>query len=162
MLVAVFAVVLSVVAVRFSLVIVTIRGMSLAPDFEDGDRVLVLRQQLAGNADYDDIVVVWPWKDRAVDAPRDAYFGSRPYIKRVVGLPGDVIVTDISELEVHERDKQRHFYDENGKRSWSIPEGHVFVQGNSLGGNDSRSWGPVNQDAVLGTVVTKLSRATRQ
>jgi signal peptidase I len=114
-------------------VVVTVRGPSMAPTYGDGDRVLALRtaphRLVVGD------VVVSRLPGLAVDearGPRD-----RPWvIKRVAAVTGDPVPGAPAEL---------------------VPPARLYLVGdNPDGGLDSRVFGLVHTDLVLGRVVRRL------
>lgn len=152
----------SIIYLHFSLAIVTIQGSSMQPTLQPGDRVLVWRHYLPQWLKKGQIVLVWPSKPLP---PRDMMlhkgaepnlFTVIPYIKRVAGLPGDKIITYISELPESERVRQVRFYNKAGERIWKIPQRHFFVRGDSTG-QDSLIWGPVPYNGLWGLIIMKLS-----
>lgn len=150
--------ILSIITLRIAthrLVVVTVESTSMSPALNDGDRVLVLKNWPAEKLRRGQIVVVWPWNftpDRRIP------FGvAEPFIKRIVGLPGDTIVTTISELAQRHRERLSESYDAQGERVWHVPPGHCFVRGDlQPGGHDSLTWGPISFNNVLGVVILKL------
>lgn len=149
------------VTVRRCLIVVTVFGQSLSPALRHGDRVLALRAAGGRRLRRGDVVLIHPRRGRSSGSPEAAAGpDARPFVKRVAGLPGDTLVTEIGELEPHERARQLPFHDVSGRRTWHVPPGHVFVRGDlPLGGNDSLTWGPVPFEALLGRVVMKLASA---
>lgn len=140
---------------RKSLVVVTVENKSMSPTLENGDRVLVTRYWPSSWLSRGRIVVVWPWyKEPNGPAP----FGvEAPFIKRIIGLGGDRLVTSLAEMDKLSREQAKTIYDSEGKRSWDVPQGQYFVRGDHpIGGFDSLSWGPVAQDKILGVVLCKL------
>jgi len=124
---------------------------ALMPD----DRVLVLRH--------------WParWLKKGqilIGLPPSAFIGKATdtldhplIIKRVIGLPGDTLVTFLSDLPEFERPLRLDQHGDNGQRVWHIPPQHIFLKGDSVG-TDSLTWGPVPFSNVAGIVLLKLPR----
>ena len=144
---------------RILFCVVNIESISMSPTLEDGDRVVVLRYWPTQWLKRGHVVIVWPWTHTHRDSSE--LFGVVPFIKRVVGLPGDTLITHIDELDnLHKfRPDIQAAHDREGKRVWQIPPNHFFVRGDyTLGGFDSLSWGPVPFSSFLGIVVMKLPR----
>ena len=78
------------------------------------------------------------------------------YIKRIIRLAGEEFVTSLSDLHEALRLRESIFYDEQGKRSWSIPSEHIFVCGDNAPCIDSHVWGPLSVHNVLGIVILKF------
>lgn len=142
---------------RFRLVVVTVRSQSMSPTLEDGDRVLVWRNWPLRWLRRGQIAIVWP-RELPVGGPPP--FGvATPYIKRIVALPGEVVLSSLSGLQELIRADQQRFYDPDGQREWNVPAGHIFVQGDfPLAVSDSRIWGPIPVESVRGIVVMTFPR----
>jgi hypothetical protein len=101
---------------------------------------------------------VWPWLTPS--ATTSASLNKHaviPFIKRIVGLPGDTLVTSLRELDDIHRARALGAHDPSGNRTWHIPQGYLFVRGDQpVGGWDSLSWGPIPFRSVLGIVIMKL------
>jgi len=148
------------IVIRRYFVVVTVEHESMSPVLHAGDRVLVIRYWPVKLLKKGDIVLVWPWISmiRLDSAPRP--FGVLPYIKRIIGLPGDTITTRLDELDDYHKRKLSHTYDNDGKKAFIIPDDHFFVRGDfPIGGIDSRTFGPVHKQGILGLVIMKLSLA---
>lgn len=142
--------------IRFALVVVTVRNPSMAPTLNHGDRVLVLRCWPARWLRMGQIVLVCPPRPYRISGPQP--FGFIPFIKRIVGLPGEIPVLpgsgllDSNALNTEMRAVPQ--------RTWRVPAGHLFVCGdNPRGSLDSRSWGPIPCQSVVGVMLMPLSRA---
>ena len=135
-LVAVLAV---VVLARVCLVRVTVAGSSMAPTLRPGDRVLV-RRTTARSVRRGDLVVF--------ARPREQ---ERTWmIKRVLAVPGDAVPR--SEVPVLW-----------GYRDPVVPRGRFVVVGdNPADSYDSRQFGYVRAEGLLGVVVRPGSVAHRQ
>jgi signal peptidase I len=119
-------------------VAVTVTGDSMAPAFADGDRVLVRRSPLERLTVGNVVVVSWPTVHHSYQPGSD-----RPWlIKRVAALPGDLVPDPVSAAagrEIH------------------VPPHHLVLLGdNSEGSLDSRTFGCIPGDLVLGAVLRRL------
>ena len=141
----------AVVAVR-TLVAVPVRvaSASMEPTYAAGDVLLISRRppQVA-DLDRGDLVVFEPPS------------GERT-IKRVVGLPGEEVVILDGVLHVDGRPVREPWVDHRTvdgyyTRTFAVPPDHVFVLGdNRLNSIDSRDYGPVPAQDLLGRVITRL------
>lgn len=122
----------------------------MLPSFHDGGRVILNGAHRFQSAHYGDVVVFTP-----------PVQSDKPYIKRVIGLPGDTI--DIRDGAVY-RDGVRldEPYIDGAETacfhapncSLTIPEGMIYVLGdNRPNSSDSRVFGPVPRDNILGEVL---------
>lgn len=111
---------------------VVVKGDSMEPTFESGQRLLMSQAYwLVGKVRKNDIVVV-----RVPDT-------GDTLIKRVKGLPGDVI----NFMDVPETWRL-------GEGEYRVPEGMIYVLGdNRPVSQDSRAFGPLEPQDVLGKVV---------
>ncbi len=145
----------AVVAVlRSSMVIITVAGLSMAPGFVPGDRVLV-RRRVRGALRVG-IVVLLPEpgtsgrvRPRGLSAARSTTALRRHswVIKRVAAMPGDAVPPTVR--------------DAVGGIS-VVPPGMLVVLGDNVAQSaDSRLWGFMRADDVLGVVVRSLSRPTK-
>lgn len=127
----------------------------MSPMLKDGDRVLVVRHCLASWLRHGQIVIIT--RDNSVSDLGHPLGSMSPFIKRIVGMPGDTLTTSITELNSFLRPRERGAYDASGHRAWHVPPGHVFVRGdNPTGGLDSLSWGPIPVESVVGIAIMKL------
>ena len=81
---------------------------------------------------------------------------SLPFIKRVVGIGGDTVELRDGVLYVNGELYEAHYeyVQDNANGKWEVPEGTVMVMGdNRPNSNDSRRWGFVPLQAILGRAV---------
>jgi signal peptidase I len=151
--VAAAAAVAAIALLRFSFLISTVTGSSMAPSFVPGDRVLIRRS--ARRILQVGSVVLLPEPGapsqarlRGVPAARGtAALNRRSWvIKRVAALPGDAVPAAVRDAV-------------GGVRV--VPPGMLVVLGdNGAQSADSRLWGFLRADDVLGVVVRSLPRST--
>jgi signal peptidase I len=124
----------------------TVVGPSMEPTFCPGDYVVI--EHFQHNYFRDDIMIF--------------NYSDMKLIKRLVGVPGDVLSVNHSGVFINdvliESRRLDHFisYD-----NYVIPEGSYFVLGdNRVNSNDSRYFGLIVQEDVLGEVIFKISNST--
>jgi hypothetical protein len=84
-----------------------------------------------------------------------------PYIKRIGALEGETFTLASKIAPVSSPPFCYQTDDEQAHRIWRIPPGYLFVQGEGLHSVDSRIWGPIPLNNVLGVMLMKLpSKAT--
>ena len=81
------------------------------------------------------------------------------FVKRIIGLPGEVVrVNDDGEVLVdNRRIDESDYRDPQGPGGtpgrWPVPEDHFFVMGDNRDQScDSRQWGALDEDALIGEV----------
>ncbi len=99
-----------------------------------------------------DIVVFEPPEAWVQGGPRT------PFIKRVIGLPGETIEVKNGHVYVNgTRLEEPYIYDlqpttaSEDPQTWTIPEGELFVMGDHRQASaDSRAFGPIAEDTIIG------------
>ena len=126
-----------------------VRGDSMAPTLVNRDRLFVWKAgfRFFASPRRGDVVVI-----RYPAAP------GKQFVKRVVGVPGDVVCIDGGRLAVNGRSELEVldplFHDHGDYGPVTIAPGHFFVLGDHRGDSfDSRDWGQVPERYVLGRVV---------
>lgn len=129
------------------------------------DRILV--DKLSYDASEGDIVVF--------ARPKGDSSPEKVLIKRVIGLPGDVVQLKkgvvyinglaIDEPYVNKKCGSAPTRPLNGKSRWSVPRGDVFVLGdNRCNSHDSRAFGPIPSASVSGrafAIIWPVNRITK-
>lgn len=129
-----------------------VQGPSMQPTFEESQFLIVSRvNYLLGEPEHGDIIVF--------------HYPGNPdedYIKRVIGLPGDVV--EIRDTQVYVNGTaldepyinepcQPAYCDDN---TWELGSDEFFVMGDNRNrSSDSRSFGPVLQEYIVGEVLIR-------
>jgi signal peptidase I len=127
---------------RHRLSVVTVTGSSMEPTFREGDRLLV-RRRIRRPRRGEVVVFTTP------SAYREA-LGVRLLAKRITAVPGDPVPADQSA----EADPARS--------PALVPERRFLVLGDNPAGFDSRHFGFVPANAIVGVVVRRLSGRLRE
>jgi signal peptidase I len=137
---------------------------SMVPTVLEGEYVLIDKVSPRFN-DYQrgDIVVFNP--------PHGFSQGNVPFIKRVIGLPGDTVRLENGRVFVTPRGGSAHQLNErdylnqdingnpeptlprdvSGTSQWTVPAGTYFVMGDNRSvSEDSRTFGPIRRDLIIG------------
>jgi signal peptidase I len=127
-----------------------VRGSSMAPGIQDGDRILVEPwSYLIGPIERGDVVVLRYPLDPEID-----------YIKRIIGLPGDRVTLARGEVWVNGVRLAEPYVeaaDASSSLSVVVEEESYFVLGdNRPRSSDSREFGTVPGDYVRGRVDLRL------
>ena len=123
-----------------------VRGHSMEPSLEDGDRLVVDRivYALSEVRRFDMVVLRYP-VDPSVD-----------FVKRVVGLPGDRIALESGQLRLNGAlisEEFLHIPDHAAMNETVVPPEHYFVLGDNRPIScDSREFGLVPQENLKGKV----------
>lgn len=127
---------------------IRVESVSMQETLIEGDFVLVNRLAYQ----------VWGFETGAIkrgdvivfDPPVDS---DEPYVKRVIGLPGDEVVIKDGAVFINGtlvEEPYTEAYLRNGG-TWEVPEGEIFVMGdNRNNSSDSRSWGTVPVENIIG------------
>lgn len=146
----------------FIAVPVIVSGDSMKPTLENRDRVLI--SKLGPIENFDMIVF------KAPDSAQDTN-----YVKRVIGIPGDEIKMVNDKLFINGKEYKETYLKENKLANMKpkltqdftlesvtgvdvIPEGYYFVLGDNRDeSNDSRYYGLIKEDSIIGFVAGRFS-----
>ena len=99
-------------------------------------------------------IVVFKTPERA----RETCGVSGTFVKRLIGLPGETVVERSGVVSI-DGEKLSEPHIGKGRRDtesgrWHVPEGKYFLMGDNRSSScDSRVWGPVPRDLLIGRVV---------
>ena len=142
-----------------------VEGSSMEPTLEEGQRVLVnkllyfhIDPQSVPFINLDregDLFLFHPPRHGEVvvfDFPK--CHPNRSCVKRIIGVPGDVIQIEEGRVYLNGSPLEEPFVKDLGKNSMKpleVPDDAVFVLGdNRRPSNDSRNWGPLPLDSIVG------------
>lgn len=158
-----------------------VKGASMEPNFHDGDYLIIsewgYKQTDLSAWGIDTGITVEPFKEVqrgdvvVVRSPDRARSGKTYFIKRVVGLPGETVVIENGYVRVINQDNPDGFtLDESEylapvvKTSGSgitLEDDEYFVMGDNRGNSsDSRVWGALPKENVIGTVSMRVLPVT--
>lgn len=155
----VIAVIAVVVIKQFLIQPFIVIGASMESNFYDGDYLIVDELSYRFKEPERGDVVVF-------HSPQNP---SNYFIKRVIGLPGETVKIDNNNVVIYNDENQNGFnLDEeytknNNGREWdgyvniTLDENKYFVLGdNRLNSLDSRYWGALDKDKIVGVVKLRL------
>lgn len=132
-----------------------VSGSSMVPTFENGDYLIIdeLSYRLGKPHRYDVVVFKYPGDT------------SKYFIKRIIGLPGETVIVNGNEVTITNSEypdgfKIEQSYVKNqgdNNMSATLDAEEYFVMGdNRPASSDSRYWGPVHRDLLVGKPVLRL------
>ena len=152
--IAVFlALIFSLIVAGCSMKPVRVEGIAMLPEFHDGDKVLIeknVRDVKRGEV----LMFLYP-KDT-----------SKWYFKRVIGLPGEIVQIEEGKVFINGQILDEPYVDPNNNQTAesfpakTVPENSFYVLGdNRDNSSDSRYWGTVSKDLIMGKYVSTYSKA---
>ena len=147
------------ILIRTFLFLVQVEGWSMSPTYRPGDRLIALRywpQRWLRRGQ----IVVWKMSPQLLMASMPEAMGSKHYIKRIIGLPGDKVTAPVLHLPDPLEGEMLLAEAKQEVKSWRIPSGYCFVKGDSPG-FDSTFVGPIPLGTLRGLILARLPRGTR-
>ena len=137
------ALVIALLLVQFVAQTTYVHGNSMEPNLHSNQRILI---EKVGYRFHDprrgDVVVL------------DVEGTSAPLIKRVVGLPGEVLTIRNNQVFIDGEVIEEPYLTGTRQSDWGpidVPAGYVFVMGDHRrASNDSRLFGPIPIDSIVG------------
>ncbi len=131
-----------------------VEGPSMQPNFHTGQVLMVSRvNYLLGNPERGQIVVFNP-PNQPPDEP--------PYIKRVIGLPGDTIEIRDTLVYVNGQQLSEPYINEPclptncRDQEWTLGANEYFMMGDNRNhSSDSRRFGVVSRDRIIGEALVR-------
>jgi signal peptidase I len=145
------SVLIAVVLIVFIYQPVKVEGTSMVPALSDQERIFINKFTYRfgiGSIERGDMIVFW--------FPLDL---TKSYIKRVIGLPGDVVEIDRGAVIVNGKPLTESYVtpenrDYQSRPPQRIPPDQYFVLGDHRNSsNDSRAWGTVPRKDIYGKAV---------
>jgi signal peptidase I len=140
---------LGLLLTRRRFVLVTVEGASMEPAYRQGDRVLVRRARLSAVRRGQVVVVANPAAPPARPSPQAPAWAARRrwMIKRAAAVPGDPVPPELAAAL-------------GAVPGTAVPAGRLVVLGdNGKASVDSRRFGYVTADGVVGVVARRLPSA---
>jgi signal peptidase I len=131
-----------------------VSGHSMVPTFGDGDYLIVDEISYKTHEPQRGEVIVFKLPSNH----------SRFLIKRVIGLPGEIVVINGSKITITKKDGEVIQLDENYIKenfsaygTWELQDEEYFVMGdNRNNSSDSRSWGVLDKELIIGKTFLRL------
>jgi signal peptidase I len=132
-----------------------VSGSSMVPTFENGEYLIINEVTYKLNDPQRDDVIVFRY-------PNDT---TKFFIKRIIGLPGETIDIKGNDITItNETHKNGFKLDQpfvknlsNNNMHFVLRSDEYFVMGdNRSASSDSRYWGPVKKDLLVGKVFLRL------
>lgn len=159
------------VGVRLLVLNFRVDGLSMSPNLDNREMLLVNRNAYA-HFDVNALLDILPGEDRAsahdvypFDPPERGDIivfnppaeSDKPYIKRIVGLPGDVVAIHDGSVFIDGQQLPEPYIDQGitdcvaGCDTVTVPPGSIYVLGdNRNNSSDSRVFGPVKISSIVG------------
>lgn len=154
-----------------------VKGASMEPTFSEGDYLIInewgYKKTEIGFFGFDTGISVNPFREVerlavvVVRSPDSIRNGATYFIKRVIGLPGETVIIEDGHVKIINKNSPKGFVlDESAYLNASVKtigtgltlgEDEYFIMGDNRGNSsDSRSWGALKKDHMVGTVFLRV------
>lgn len=156
----VVALAIFVVCYLFFFQVHEIKGASMNPNFYDSERILTDKISYRfRKPERGEVIIFRAPKNRELD-----------YVKRIIGLPGETIKVQGGNIYLNDQKLTETYIPEKItnpgafltlNQKFLIPEDEYILMGdNRMHSSDSREWGLVNKDDIIGKVFVRFWPAT--
>ena len=154
---ATIVLIIGLVVHYFFFSILVVRGRSMEPNFMDGQIVGVNKivYHISKPMRGDVVAMYFPGETQ------------KHFIKRIIGLPGDIVEISTGKVYVNGSQLDENYLDPtvttlpDSKRTLGSGEYLVFGD-NRIASSDSRAWGPVPESFIIGKAVVKVAKLPSQ
>lgn len=131
-----------------------VNGESMMPTFENGDYLIIDELTYRHSEPERGEVIVFRLPSN----------NKRFLIKRIIGLPGETVVISGKKITITKQNKEVIQLDEeyldgvfSSYGTWNLEKDEYFVMGdNRNNSSDSRSWGVLSKDLIIGKTFLRL------
>ena len=134
-----------------------VEGASMAPELNKGERLFINKLMYKSFPDFfQNKYLFHPPKRGEIIVFTPPHDYERNFVKRVIGIPGDII--DIDGYHVYVNGEIQKFSLNKTDRIHEnypviVPEGEYFVLGDNRSKSlDSRNWGTLKEESIIGKV----------
>jgi signal peptidase I len=150
-----------------------VQGASMEPNFHDGDYLIVKElgyKKTVVAAGSKELFTIKPFKDidrGEVIVFRNPRNPSQFFIKRIIGLPGERVVIGNGKVRVYDKENKEGFMLDEGEyipanvktgpaKTIAAKDDEYVVFGDNRGNSsDSRYWGALKEDLIIGKVALR-------
>ncbi|MBI2450129.1 MAG: signal peptidase I [Candidatus Nealsonbacteria bacterium] len=134
-----------------------VKGASMEPNFQNGDYLIVDEISYRMRDPQRGEVIVFKYPGNT----------SQRYIKRIIGLPGEIVEIKYGKVNVYNSNGVPQILDElsylpvfietSGSTEVQLADGEYFVLGdNRVASSDSRRWGTLPRENIIGKVLLRV------